>query len=85
MWAYPAGSIRGTWNRQECHLQALATFQDDGNVSRRYSTGGPRVTTPNEDRYLTVTAKRNRQSTASALFSHWDGSFKARTMYRFLG
>ncbi|GFY21938.1 uncharacterized protein TNCV_3295821 [Trichonephila clavipes] len=22
----PAGSIRGTWNRPECHLQALATF-----------------------------------------------------------
>ncbi|GFV27093.1 HTH_Tnp_Tc3_2 domain-containing protein [Trichonephila clavipes] len=25
MWTYPAGSIRGTWNRPECHLQALAT------------------------------------------------------------
>ncbi|GFY33934.1 transposable element Tc3 transposase [Trichonephila clavipes] len=22
MWTYPAGSIRGTWNRPECHLQA---------------------------------------------------------------
>ncbi|GFX73222.1 HTH_Tnp_Tc3_2 domain-containing protein [Trichonephila clavipes] len=44
-------------------------FQDDGNVSRCYSTGRPRVTTPNEDRYiyLAVTAKRNRQSTASDL------------------
>ncbi|GFX87953.1 transposable element Tcb1 transposase [Trichonephila clavipes] len=44
-------------------------FQDDGNVSRCYSTGQPRVTTPtpNEDRYLEVTAKRNRQSTASDL------------------
>ncbi|GFW39659.1 transposable element Tcb2 transposase [Trichonephila clavipes] len=29
-------------------------FQDDGNVSRCYSTGHPRVTTPNEDRYLAV-------------------------------
>ncbi|GFV44719.1 uncharacterized protein TNCV_3631 [Trichonephila clavipes] len=27
-------------------------FQDDGNVSRCYSTGRPRVTTPNEDRYI---------------------------------
>ncbi|GFX66700.1 uncharacterized protein TNCV_1428661 [Trichonephila clavipes] len=27
-------------------------FQDDGNVSRCYSTGRPRVTTPNEDRSL---------------------------------
>ncbi|GFW25116.1 HTH_Tnp_Tc3_2 domain-containing protein [Trichonephila clavipes] len=43
-------------------------FQDDGNVSRCYSTGRPRVTTPNEDRYLAVTAKRNRRSTASDLF-----------------
>ncbi|GBM87009.1 hypothetical protein AVEN_102396-1 [Araneus ventricosus] len=42
-------------------------FQDDGNVSRCYSTGRLRVTTPNEDRYLAVTAKRNRRSTASDL------------------
>ncbi|GFX40121.1 uncharacterized protein TNCV_4317571 [Trichonephila clavipes] len=27
-------------------------FQDDGNVSRCYSTGLLRVTTPNEDRYI---------------------------------
>ncbi|GFX94950.1 HTH_Tnp_Tc3_2 domain-containing protein [Trichonephila clavipes] len=27
-------------------------FQDDGNVSRCYSTGRPRVTTPNMDRHL---------------------------------
>ncbi|GFV00640.1 uncharacterized protein TNCV_4752771 [Trichonephila clavipes] len=27
-------------------------FQDDGNVSRCYSTGLPRVTTPNEDQYI---------------------------------
>ncbi|GFV37555.1 transposable element Tcb1 transposase [Trichonephila clavipes] len=39
-------------------------FQDDGNVS---STGRLRVTTPNEDRYLAVTAKRNRRRTASDL------------------
>ncbi|GFX76550.1 HTH_Tnp_Tc3_2 domain-containing protein [Trichonephila clavipes] len=67
MRTYPAGSIRGTWNRPECHLQALQRFQDDGNVSRCYSTGRPRVTTPNENRYLAVTAKRNRRSTASVL------------------
>ncbi|GFX61482.1 HTH_Tnp_Tc3_2 domain-containing protein [Trichonephila clavipes] len=39
-------------------------FQDDGNVSRCYSTGLPRVTTLN---MRTVTAKRNRRSTASDL------------------
>ncbi|GFX78597.1 transposable element Tcb1 transposase [Trichonephila clavipes] len=38
-------------------------LQDDGNV-RCYSTGHPQVTTPTEDRYLAVTAKRNRRSTA---------------------
>ncbi|GFV20475.1 uncharacterized protein TNCV_4142361 [Trichonephila clavipes] len=49
--------IFGLWQR----------FQDDGNVSRCYSTGLPRVTTPNEDRYLAFTAKRNRRSNASDL------------------
>ncbi|GFT41180.1 transposable element Tcb1 transposase [Trichonephila clavipes] len=42
-------------------------FQDDGNVSRCYNTGRPRVTTPNEDRCFALTAKKNRQSTASDL------------------
>ncbi|GFV89333.1 transposable element Tcb1 transposase [Trichonephila clavipes] len=52
-------------------------FQDDGVAAvaewYRYRTvacfvtGLPRVTTPNEDRYLEVTAKRNRRSTASNL------------------
>ncbi|KFM75371.1 Transposable element Tcb1 transposase, partial [Stegodyphus mimosarum] len=42
-------------------------FQDDGNVSRRYSIGRPRVTTPKEDQYLAITAKRNRRSAASDL------------------
>ncbi|GFX38348.1 HTH_Tnp_Tc3_2 domain-containing protein [Trichonephila clavipes] len=42
-------------------------FRDDGNVSKCYSTGRFRVTTPNEDRYLAVTAKRYRRSTASDL------------------
>ncbi|GFS87697.1 acyl-CoA synthetase family member 2, mitochondrial [Trichonephila clavipes] len=54
-------------------------FQDNGNVSRCYSTGHPRVTTLNEDRYLEVTAKRNRRSTASDLsrqLSSATGSFK---------
>ncbi|KFM57771.1 Transposable element Tcb1 transposase, partial [Stegodyphus mimosarum] len=64
-------------------------FQDDGNVIRRYSTGRLRVTTPNEDRYLAVTAKRNRRSTASDLsrqFSSVTGTTISRlTVYRRLG
>ncbi|GFV28868.1 transposable element Tcb1 transposase [Trichonephila clavipes] len=64
-------------------------FQDDGNVSRCYGTGRPRVTTPNEDRYLAVTAKRNKRSTASDLFrqlSSATGTTVSRqTVYRRLG
>ncbi|GFV03040.1 transposable element Tcb1 transposase [Trichonephila clavipes] len=52
-------------------------------------TGRPRVTTPNEDRYLAVTAKRNRRSTASGLsrqLSSATGTTVSRqTMYRRLG
>ncbi|KFM75697.1 Mariner Mos1 transposase, partial [Stegodyphus mimosarum] len=42
-------------------------FQNDGNVSRRYSADRPRVTTPNDDRHLAVTAKRSRRNTSSGL------------------
>ncbi|GFW29421.1 transposable element Tcb1 transposase [Trichonephila clavipes] len=62
-------------------------FQDDGNVSRCYSTGLPRVTTPKENRYLEVTAKENRRSTASdlsALFS-FGMTVSWQTVYRRLG
>ncbi|GFU57282.1 HTH_Tnp_Tc3_2 domain-containing protein [Trichonephila clavipes] len=64
-------------------------FQDDGNVSRCYSTGRPRVTTPNEGRYLAVTAKRNRRSTASdlsrQLSSATGTTVSRRSRYRRLG
>ncbi|GFY28683.1 transposable element Tcb1 transposase [Trichonephila clavipes] len=56
-------------------------FQDDGNVSRCYSTGRPRVTTPNED--------LNRRSTASDLsrqvFSATDTTVSRQAVYRRLG
>ncbi|GFU92754.1 HTH_Tnp_Tc3_2 domain-containing protein [Trichonephila clavipes] len=64
-------------------------FQDDGNESRCYSTGHPRVTTPNEDRYLAVTAKRNKRSSVSDLscqLSSASGTTVSRqTVYRRLG
>ncbi|GFT42094.1 transposable element Tcb1 transposase [Trichonephila clavipes] len=68
-------------------------FQDDGNVSRYYSTGRPRDTKPNEDGYiyiyLAVTAKRNRRSIASDLsrqFSAATGTTVSRqTVCRRLG
>ncbi|GFV22838.1 transposable element Tcb2 transposase [Trichonephila clavipes] len=59
-------------------------FQDDGNVSRCYSTGRPR-----EPVYLAVTAKRNRRSTASDLsrqLSSATGMTDSRqTVYKRLG
>ncbi|GFS57577.1 transposable element Tcb1 transposase [Trichonephila clavipes] len=68
-------------------------FQDDGNVSRCYNTGRPRVKTPNEDWYiyiyLAVTAKRNRRSTASdlsrQLSSATGTTISRQTAYRHLG
>ncbi|GFS78945.1 transposable element Tcb2 transposase [Trichonephila clavipes] len=52
-------------------------------------TGLPRVTTPNEDRYLAVTVKKNRRSTASDLsrqLSSATGTTVSRqTVYRRLG
>ncbi|GFV37581.1 transposable element Tcb1 transposase [Trichonephila clavipes] len=64
-------------------------FKDDGNVSRCYSTGRPRVTTPNEVRYLAFTVKRNRRSIASdlsrPLFSATVTTVSLQTVYRGLG
>ncbi|GFX56007.1 HTH_Tnp_Tc3_2 domain-containing protein [Trichonephila clavipes] len=49
----------------------------------------PRVTTPNEDRYLAVTAKRNRRNTASylsrQLSSATGTTFSRQSVYRRLG
>ncbi|GFX90724.1 uncharacterized protein TNCV_3730451 [Trichonephila clavipes] len=50
------GSLLDDWLRKR--------FQDDGTVSRRYSTCRLRVTKPNEDRYLALTAKKSRRNTA---------------------
>ncbi|GFW80340.1 uncharacterized protein TNCV_2944731 [Trichonephila clavipes] len=60
-------------------------FQDDGNVSRCYSTGRPRVTTPNADRYIYIfgsycqkkQTEHSIRPVSSALFSYRYDSFKA--------
>ncbi|GFX39098.1 uncharacterized protein TNCV_359121 [Trichonephila clavipes] len=58
-------------------------FQDDGNVSRCYSTGRHRVTTPNEDRYIFGSYCQKKQTEhsirpiSSGLFSYRYDSFKA--------
>ncbi|GBM88157.1 Transposable element Tcb1 transposase [Araneus ventricosus] len=63
--------------------------EDDGNVSRCYSTGRPRVTKPNEDRHLAVTSKRNRRSTASDLYRQLSSptgtTVSRQTVHRRLG
>ncbi|GFW00841.1 HTH_Tnp_Tc3_2 domain-containing protein [Trichonephila clavipes] len=62
--------------------------QNDGNDSS-FITGHPRGITPNENRYLEVTDKKNRRSTASDLsrqLSSATGTTVSRqTMYRCLG
>ncbi|GFU97452.1 transposable element Tcb1 transposase [Trichonephila clavipes] len=64
-------------------------FKDQGNVSRCYSTGRPQVTTPNEERYLAVTDKRSRRSTASDLSRQLSSATRTtvsrQTVYRRLG
>ncbi|GFV11318.1 uncharacterized protein TNCV_3724071 [Trichonephila clavipes] len=58
-------------------------FQDDGNVSRCYSTDCPQVTTPNEDRYMFGSYCQKKKTehsirpVLSALFSYRYDSFKA--------
>ncbi|GFT28975.1 HTH_Tnp_Tc3_2 domain-containing protein [Trichonephila clavipes] len=64
-------------------------FQDDGNVSRCYSTDRPRVTTPNEDRYIWQLLPKETDETASDLsrqLSSATGTTVSRqTVYRRLG
>ncbi|GFU30951.1 uncharacterized protein TNCV_1406601 [Trichonephila clavipes] len=62
-------------------------FQDNGNVSRFYSTCRLRVTTPNEDQYLGSYDQKKQtehsiRHVSSALFSNWNDSFKADLLYR---
>ncbi|GFV12047.1 uncharacterized protein TNCV_669781 [Trichonephila clavipes] len=58
-------------------------FQDDSNVRRCYSTGRPRDTTPNEDRYIFGSYCQKKQTehsirpVSSTLFSYRYDSFKA--------
>ncbi|GFV79425.1 uncharacterized protein TNCV_1903971 [Trichonephila clavipes] len=82
MWTYPV-EVSGELGIAQSVISRLwQEFQDDGNVSRCYSTGRPRVTTPNEDRYLAVTDKKKQtehsiRPVSSALFSYRYNSFKA--------
>ncbi|GFX84802.1 transposable element Tc3 transposase [Trichonephila clavipes] len=65
-----ARETRTTVNLKSSHFRAAdpdhCTENTDSSVNEA-RISRPRVTTPNEDRYLAVTAKRNRRSTASYL------------------
>ncbi|GFV56291.1 transposable element Tcb2 transposase [Trichonephila clavipes] len=52
--------ISRTWNR----------FLETGNAGRRSGQGRRRATTPNEDRYLVLTARRHRNMNATHLQQH---------------
>ncbi|GFX94983.1 transposable element Tcb1 transposase [Trichonephila clavipes] len=89
MWAYRLEVSKRLGIAQSANSRLWPRFQNDGNVSRCYSTGRPRVTTSNENRYLAVTAKRKRWSTASDLsrqLSSATGTTVSRqTVHRCLG
>ncbi|GFV22450.1 transposable element Tc1 transposase [Trichonephila clavipes] len=61
-------------------------FQNDGTVVRRPGQGRKRMTTASEDRYLALTARRNRKATARQLSSELAAATRAvasrQTIYR---
>ncbi|GFX42901.1 transposable element Tcb1 transposase [Trichonephila clavipes] len=62
-------------------------FQDDGNVSRCYSTGRPRVTTPNEDRHTfgSYCQKKQTEHIIRPVSSATGTTVSRHTVYRHLG
>ncbi|GFU91053.1 transposable element Tcb2 transposase [Trichonephila clavipes] len=52
------------------HVQDLEPFLETGNASRRPRQGRRWATTPNEDRYLVLTARRHRNMNATLLQQH---------------
>ncbi|GFU59972.1 transposable element Tcb1 transposase [Trichonephila clavipes] len=80
-WQYPRNL-----KSPRCHLRFWQRFQNDGNVTRYCSTGHPRDTTPNEDRYLAVTGKKKQtehsiRPVSSALSSGSGTTVSGQTVY----
>ncbi|GFV98864.1 uncharacterized protein TNCV_2913811 [Trichonephila clavipes] len=76
------------YSENDVPAQAFQRFQDDVNASKRCSAGRPRVTTPNEDRYLAIAAKRSLQSTTSDLLRQLSATtgtaVSKQTVYRYI-
>ncbi|GFW57473.1 transposable element Tcb2 transposase [Trichonephila clavipes] len=62
-------------------------FQDDGNVSRCCGTGRPRVTTPNENRYIfgSYCQKKQTEHSIRPVSSATGTTVSRQTVYRRLG
>ncbi|GFU48087.1 transposable element Tcb2 transposase [Trichonephila clavipes] len=66
-------------NVDQCVISRLwQRFQRTGDVTRQPVSGRPSVTTPCQDRYLVISARRQRGSTARAL----DSAFTVATRIR---
>ncbi|GBO03590.1 hypothetical protein AVEN_160391-1, partial [Araneus ventricosus] len=72
-WKYPRNL-----ESSRCHLQALATIQDDGNVSRCYSTVAPELQAARTGIWQLLPKKQTDsiRPVSSALFSYRYDSFK---------
>ncbi|GFU52654.1 transposable element Tcb2 transposase [Trichonephila clavipes] len=79
-WEYPCLTICENWNpgkhnvvsrtllsRQKCSCKAVESIQETGNVRRRPGAGRSCATTSTDDRYIQLTARRNRTENAAQL------------------
>ncbi|GFV88828.1 transposable element Tcb2 transposase [Trichonephila clavipes] len=55
------------WSRQKCCCKAVELIQETGNVRRRPGAGRSCATTSTDDRYIQLTARRNRTENATQL------------------
>ncbi|GFT85125.1 transposable element Tcb2 transposase [Trichonephila clavipes] len=60
----PARCCQGVRHRSQRCFTAVKSFKTTGMCSRRHGGGRVRSTTPAEDRYIVLSAKRNRRTTA---------------------